>query len=1507
MATITGSGSGDIITPFFISGGVAGGPVTPLGDSISGLGGPDAIDGGGGNDTLLGGAGSDTLFGNAGADTLTGGGAADLFELARFFTTTPPFSSFAEMDRVTDFRPTADGDRLGFGAEGLGDAQLRYLVFAGNLAPVAALTAGLALPDLPGGPDEAELYWVPDIAGTGGWVLIDQNGNFVLDAADFAARIDITDGTSSAAFDPLWTEPVSLALIGTAGNDTLNAGAVGYLLDGGAGNDSLLGGLNDDQLFGGDGDDIAQAAEGDDFVSGDAGNDTLEGGTGEDVLDGGDGNDVLRGGAGADELAGGSGADAADYGSAAAGIVGNLTTGVATDGLGGTDTLDSIERIWGGTGNDSLTGSSIPTVPGFYGLFGNAGNDTINGLGFVWNNADHFGEAGAIRVNLSAGALTLGGVLLAAGTGQDASGGINTFQNVLAASGSNIGNDILQGGAAGEWLIGNGGNDTIDGGGGNDTLAGGTGNDSLLGAEGNDSAFGDSGNDVIEGGIGNDSLFGQDGQDSVTGGDGADSIDGGTGNDTLLGGEGNDTLLTGAVSETGDFADGGIGDDDVRGRTTGSFGGSFVYLVGGAGNDTLRGYGVFDNIADYRAETTGIVAVLGGAGLGSVTVGGGTDLLDNIIHIAGGSGADSITGSAASESFLLGAGGADTVAGGNGTDRLEYHNWRPTPDALTGAGVTVDMLAGQATIGGAVQLFSSMENLAGSDFDDMVLGTDGDNDIRPIAGNDTVDGRGGYDTVRYTTTGFVYGSTPPAGVVIDLQAGTGTDPWGFTDTFANVEAVTGTVVADDLTGRINPDFTNSNVRGLQGNDTLRAPGLDTRVVADYREDPGTVRVNLSAADAMLAGQLVLARTGRDGWGFTDSYDKIQGVLGSNSSDAILGSERGDRLYGWVGNDTLQGGAGDDTLGGGQGADLFDGGAGFDLITFERYAASEAPPTQGVVASLLTGIIANDGYGTAESIAGGAANTIEMLIGHTFNDNLTGRVIAELSADGSRQQSYLRGNQGNDTLQGVAGEGRWITTDHLRDADANGDGFGVTVNLATQTATDGWGGTDTLVNIGAARGSAFADSLIGTDGDNWFRGEAGEDTIIGGLGFDFLSHGDSTNSVILDLESGVVTDDGWGSTDSASGFEGASGGSGDDTLRGSTAANLLNAFGGNDLLEGRAGNDTLNGFGGNDTIDGGAGLDSLVGGTGNDRYVVDNAGDTIAELADEGTDTVQAGITWTLGDNLEALVLTGTARNGTGNALDNLLTGTGARNVLNGDAGNDTLEGGAGGDQLDGGTGADSLVGGANNDTYLVDNLGDVIVELAGGGADTVRASVSWTLGDQIEDLVLLSGAIAGTGNALNNVIEGNGAANRLEGLGGRDLLLGNAGNDTLLGGEGPDTLEGGGGRDSMEGGSNTDLFRWALASHGRDTISGFNAAQDDLAFSAAGFGGGLVAGVALTAAQFESNATGAASTADARFVYNTLSGVLFYDADGSGAGTAAEIATFVGAPALGPGDIVIIA
>jgi hypothetical protein len=202
------------------------------------------------------------------------------------------------------------------------------------------------------------------------------------------------------------------------------------------------------------------------------------------------------------------------------------------------------------------------------------------------------------------------------------------------------------------------------------------------------------------------------------------------------------------------------------------------------------------------------------------------------------------------------------------------------------------------------------------------------------------------------------------------------------------------------------------------------------------------------------------------------------------------------------------------------------------------------------------------------------------------------------------------------------------------------------------------------------------------------------------------------------------------------------------------------------LTGGSGNNVLTGLAGNDRLDGGAGADHMFGGTGNDTYVVDNAGDVADETDGDGTDTVQSLLSFSLADGVHAagaienLTLTGSAAiNATGNELNNVLLGNSAANVLMGAGGNDTLNGGAG---------ADKMYGGIGDDTYVIDNAGDVANEIDGNGTDTILSSISFNLADTVhavgslENLTLTgTGAINAVGNALDNVLTGNSGANVL--------------------------------------------------------------------------------------------------------------------------------------------------
>lgn len=309
----------------------------------------------------------------------------------------------------------------------------------------------------------------------------------------------------------------------------------------------------------------------------------------------------------------------------------------------------------------------------------------------------------------------------------------------------------------------------------------------------------------------------------------------------------------------------------------------------------------------------------------------------------------------------------------------------------------------------------------------------------------------------------------------------------------------------------------------------------------------------------------------------------------------------------------------------------------------------------------------------------------------------------------------------------------------------------------------------------------------------------------------------------------------------------------DIIKGYQGNDHLHGNGGNDNLFGGADHDLLTGGLGNDLLHGGTGNDTMRAGIGNDTYVVMDADDQVIENIGEGTDTVRAHINYTLTANVDNLVLQEAVfyaeygdnsttfvapSRGTGNALDNRIEGNSRGNTLSGIDGNDTiwgqggadfiqggtgndvLFGGDGGDWLDGGddndwlygdadndillggngydflnggTGSDTMIGGAGNDSYTVDHINDIVRESPDSGIDSVFASVSYTLTDNVENLNL-SGSenISGTGNSGNNQIYGNRGDNNLVGGTGNDTLSGyewaTSEYDTLTGGAGSDTF-----------------------------------------------------------------------------------------------------------------------
>lgn len=370
--------------------------------------------------------------------------------------------------------------------------------------------------------------------------------------------------------------------------------------------------------------------------------------------------------------------------------------------------------------------------------------------------------------------------------------------------------------------------------------------------------------------------------------------------------------------------------------------------------------------------------------------------------------------------------------------------------------------------------------------------------------------------------------------------------------------------------------------------------------------------------------------------------------------------------------------------------------------------------------------------------------------------------------------WLNGGLGADIMYGGGGDDTYFVDNVLDttvDSFINGGDDWVFASVSYTLAT----GIEHLILTGTANlngtGNALDNSLTGNAGNNTLNGLGGADLMKGGLGNDFYVVENQADEVIESANAGQ---------DSIASVVSYVLPVNVETLYLGGTADLNGT--GNELPN------TINGNQGANSLNGGMGVDSMKGGKGNDNYIVDHSDDVVIEKSNEGSDSVDSWVDYTLGDHIEKLTLLGNfAVEGTGNKLSNVIVGNIVDNTLYGDKGNDLLIGGAGNDMLYGGTGINTLIGESGDDTYFISDNDDTLIEEADGGIDTIATSVSWTLSANFENLTLERNAnINGTGNDVDNVLVGNWGANVLSGLGGNDMLKGVFGNDSLYGGQGDD-------------------------------------------------------------------------------------------------------------------------
>jgi trimeric autotransporter adhesin len=339
---------------------------------------------------------------------------------------------------------------------------------------------------------------------------------------------------------------------------------------------------------------------------------------------------------------------------------------------------------------------------------------------------------------------------------------------------------------------------------------------------------------------------------------------------------------------------------------------------------------------------------------------------------------------------------------------------------------------------------------------------------------------------------------------------------------------------------------------------------------------------------------------------------------------------------------------------------------------------------------------------------------------------------------------LDGGLGADTMIGGAGNDLYLVDD-AGDWISDLSGIDTVRSLISYTLLAGLENL-TLIGTGpiSGTGNELSNTITGNSGNNVIDGGSGADRMVGGAGNDTYVV-DHINDVVVDA-SGIDRVKAYVNYTLVSGIE------------------YLDLLGSDDLTAtGNSTNNVLTGNSGHNTLNGAAGNDTLIGGDGDDVYIVNATGDVVQELFDEGADVVYSSVSYTLVDNVEALIMTGTSGiHATGNALSNTLTGNSGANTLNG------------------GAGADLLIGGLGNDIYIVDHAGDIVQENSSQATeiDIVRSSVDYTLGANVERLVLTAPGHSGTGNALKNVLTGSAGSDVLDGREGADTMVGGLGNDT---------------------------------------------------------------------------------------------------------------------------------
>ena len=1032
-------------------------------------------------------------------------------------------------------------------------------------------------------------------------------------------------------------------------------------------------------------------------------------------------------------------------------------------------------------------------------------------------------------------------VAAAAGVVLAASGGDGFDPNVPTVNADNIagtegddfinalaGDDSISGLGGDDQLTGAEGNDTLDGGAGDDTLIGNAGSDTLRGGAGDDVLQGGGGTDIIDGGPGNDTNSFADigaGVTATVNADGTGTADYGmvseafSGIENLTGSDGNDVLI--ATGPAANIISGGAGDDIIAG------GGGLDVLDGGAGNDTNSFQGISADVTASLVDETvsyGMISesftnfenLTGGSGNDTLTGDENANTLDGADGndtLFGGAGNDILTGGAGDD-VLAGGGGSDTIDGGEGIDTNSF--------AGIGLGVTATVNAdgtGTADYGMVSEAFSGIENLTGSDNNDVLIATGAAaNVISGGAGDDIIAGGGGLDVLD-GGAGNDTNSFQGIGLGVTANLGAGTASYGMVnETFTNFENLLGSDNDDSLRG----DGSENVLQGAAGDDTLIWSGGED--VLDGGEGFDTADYSTSSVPVVVALD--------DNGNGTATRETGFSVVVENAAVAddatFLDAAEAGNLYFNVHTAEFGGGeirgqlsiSFDETVDGVRTIIL----EGALDASQEPNDASDSDATGTGKVTVTVDADGNAVYSSTLDINGispselvmvgnGALSAIHL---HNAPAGENGPVLQDLIVDAGGD---VEGNSGFTVIVDMAE----VTDDaaFIEAADAGNLYFNVHTSdfpggeirgqLDTVVSDNTADGARTLIlsatldasqepndtSDSNATGTATVTIVIDADGNAIYS----SDLAIEGINVDdLITLGEGALSAIhlhnapAGSNGGVLQDvivDAGGTTtdfsvleetdviaeivevDQLISIENVILSDNDDVTSPAAGNQSVDGGAGDDILLGGAGNDTLSGGSGDDVIGGGGGFDVLDGGAGNDTLTFAGIGRNVdANLSNDSAIYVAPnGVTVAeTSTNFENLTgFTGDDRL-TGDSADNIIDGGAGNDTLVGGAGNDTLIGGAGNDILRAGPGQDSVDGGDGIDTIDVSDITpDVTIDL---GAGTASYNMVNETVQNIENII---------GSSSNDTLTGDDAANNIAGGAGDDVISGGDGNDILRG------------------------------------------------------------------------------------------------------------------------------